>query len=116
MFYYFDSIFSLFFLIVFSIIIFTIIRNVATYIKNNNSPVQTEKAVITGKRSRTTHNSNPTTNTFNSSTTYYTTFEFEDGTRHEFRIKPKVYGLLSEQDTGILQFQGTRFLDFTRDL
>jgi hypothetical protein len=34
----------------------------------------------------------------------------------EFHISGKEYGLLSEDDTGILTFQGTRYLDFERKI
>lgn len=48
-------------------------------------------------------------------TTYYVTFEFESGDRLEFHISGKEYGLLSESDTGILSFQGSRYLGFQRE-
>lgn len=49
-----------------------------------------------------------------SSTTYYVTFQFESGDRTEFSINGSQYGILAEGDTGMLTFQGTRYLEFER--
>ena len=48
------------------------------------------------------------------STTYYVTFEFESGDRSEFRVSGQEYGMLADEDLGILTFQGTRYLSFER--
>ncbi len=47
---------------------------------------------------------------------YYVTFEVESGDRIEFAVRGQDYGMLVEGDTGRLSFQGTRFLDFERDI
>lgn len=44
------------------------------------------------------------------------TFEVESGDRMEFAVRGQDYGMLVEGDTGRLGFQGTRFLDFERDI
>ena len=38
----------------------------------------------------------------------------ESGDRIELKVSGKEYGMLVEQDSGILTFQGTRYLDFER--
>ena len=48
------------------------------------------------------------------STSYYATFEAESGDRTEFAVGGEEYGLLSKEDTGLLTFQGTRYLGFQR--
>jgi hypothetical protein len=48
------------------------------------------------------------------STTYYTTFEFADGSRREFSLSGTEYGLLVEGDAGGLSWQGTAYRGFER--
>ena len=48
------------------------------------------------------------------STTYCVTFQFDGGDRLELRLPGREYGLLTEGDTGLLTFQGTRYLSFER--
>lgn len=50
------------------------------------------------------------------STSYYATFEVESGDRMELQLSGQEYGQLAEGDTGVLSFQGTRFLSFDRTL
>ena len=50
-----------------------------------------------------------------SSTQYFVTFQVESGDRIEFRISGTEYGLLADNDSGTLSFQGTRYLSFRRD-
>ena len=49
-----------------------------------------------------------------SSTSYYVTFELENGGRMELSVKGSEYGMLVEGDTGALSYQGTRYLGFER--
>lgn len=48
------------------------------------------------------------------STTYYATFEVNSGDRLEFKVRDTEYGMLVENDTGMLTFQCTRYLGFER--
>jgi hypothetical protein len=48
------------------------------------------------------------------SSTYYVTFEFETGDRIELHVPRSDYGMMIEQDQGLLTFQGTRFISFER--
>ncbi len=45
---------------------------------------------------------------------YYVTFEFDDGTRREFAVSDKSYGLLIEGDHGVVETKGTTFRGFRR--
>lgn len=47
-------------------------------------------------------------------TTYYVTFELDSNERKEFHVSGEEYGLLVENDYGLLIFQGTRFISFER--
>lgn len=47
-------------------------------------------------------------------TTYYATFELENGERLELEIPSNKIGYIVEGDHGILSFQGELFVSFTR--
>lgn len=107
------------FILIFGIIIFTIIQNLIQWKRNNDSPILSVATVIVAKRSDVTQQTHHTganglQTHHSSSTRYYVTFEVESGDRLEFEVKNKEYGLLAEKDTGILTFQGTRYLGFDR--
>ena len=94
------------FIIVFGIIIFGIFSSIKQGIKNNNSPLLTVPAKVVSKRIyvRGEH----------SHTTYYVTFEVQSGDRMELRVDGDEYGMLVEEDLGLLSFQGTRYVSFER--
>lgn len=87
-----------------------IIKGIRTWLSNNASPLLTRPAKIIGKRTETSGGQNDT----RVSTYYYITFELQDGERLEFHVRGNEYGLLIEEDTGMLTFQGTRFKGFNR--
>ncbi len=112
-------IFPLMFLLVFGIIIFTLIKGIGQWNKNNKSPQLTVFARVVAKRGdvshRHHHNNNGHMHT-GSSTTYYVTFEVESGDRMELHVGGSEYGQLVEGDEGWLTFQGTRYLGFERHI
>jgi len=117
----FMPIFMLFFFVIFAFVIgtfiFTAIKGISQWNKNNNSPRLTVGAKIVGKRAHTSHhrhNHNGHMHTSHS-TTYYVTFEVDSGDRMELCVPGPEYGLLIEGDVGSLSFQGTRFLSFVRE-
>ena len=118
----FEIMFSLIFITVFGLIIFTIIRGIGEWNKNNQSPRLTVEASIVAKRTHvsrhTHHNAGDITGAhgthMTSSTSYYVTFQVESGDRMELLVKSSEYGMLAEGDSGRLTFQGTRFLGFER--
>lgn len=110
------GLFYIMFFLIFGMIIYTLIQNIAEWDKNNKSPKLTVDAKIVDKRSHTTHhhhNHNGHHHTTRS-TSYYVTFEVQSGDRMELRVPRDEYGLLVEGDTGMLSFQGTRYLGFER--
>lgn len=108
------------FVVVLVIIIYRLVQSAQQWKKNNDSPVLTVEAKVTGKRTDVSHyhHANMSNNTMDmgySSTYYYVTFEVSSGDRIEFHVADTEYGLLSEGDKGSLTFKGTRYLSFERD-
>lgn len=102
---------SILFVIVIGMFLFIAVKGLGEWGKNNHSPRLTVSAVIVAKRTDV-HRSGGTHH--RTSTTYYITFQLENGERMEFRTAGSEYGLLVEGDTGLLTFQGTRYLGFER--
>lgn len=115
-----SAIFPIFFILVAVLVVFTIIRGLAEWNKNNQSPRLTVDAKVVAKRENTTHyqdNANYEVThavTMRTNTTYYVTFEVESGDRMEMCVDGQQYGMLAEGDSGKLTFQGTRYLGFDR--
>lgn len=118
MFNIFPIIFSMGFILVFAIIIFTIVKGISQWNKNNNSPVLTVDALIVTKRLKVSnhshHHGKDGMHHHSSSTSYYVTFQVESGDRIELRVPSNEYGMLVEGDRGRLTFQGTRYKGFQR--
>ena len=112
-FFMFRGMFSIVFVLVFGVIVFTLIKGIGTWSKNNSSPRLIVDAVVVAKRSNVSHHHNHD-NIGSSSTTYYVTFQVESGDRMEFRVTGQEYGMLVDGDYGRLSFQGTRYLGFER--
>ncbi|MFB7642128.1 DUF2500 domain-containing protein [Peribacillus butanolivorans] len=107
------------FVIIFIVIIVNLFSGPSQWKKNEEAPRLSVPAIVKIKRTNVTRNShlhdhNTNVHSHGSSTTYFTTFEFESGDRAEFRISGKEFGMLAEGDIGTLTFQGTRYIDFTR--
>lgn len=115
----FPPIFTIMFIAVFGLIIFSIIKSIGQWKYNNSQPVLTVTAKLVSKRTNvsrsTTHHGDDFHHHSHTSTTYYITFEVESGDRMEFCINGEQYGLLVEGDRGQLTFQGTRYLGFKRE-
>lgn len=107
------------FVFVFGTIIARSIQGAKQWKRNNESPVLTvDAAMVTKRADAHYHHHNAGANNMHhssSSTTYYATFEVPSGDRMEFQIRDTEYGMLVENDTGKLTFQGTRYLGFERD-
>jgi hypothetical protein len=100
---------GIFFVVFFGIIIMLIIKSISTWNKNNNQPRISTKALVVTKR--TSIHGGGETNAHNN---YFVTFEFASGDRLELQVKGDEYGQLVEGDRGELQFQGTRYLGYSR--
>ncbi|GEM_PF-1822771 len=92
-----------------SIITVVGIKALVQWTRNNNSPIATMPVTLVSKRSEDRRRQQ------HRSTSYYVTFEDENGGRIEFLVSGSEYGMLAEDDTGDLTFQGTRYLDFDRN-
>ena len=112
----FEVMFFLVFFLVFGIILFTIIRGIAQWNKNNHSPRLTVNATVVAKRTQVTHHHhhNGSAVHMTHTTSYYVTFQVESGDRIELYVSGYEYGMLAEGDRGRLSFQGTRYLGFER--
>ncbi|HQU86706.1 MAG TPA: DUF2500 domain-containing protein [Pyrinomonadaceae bacterium] len=109
--------FAVFFIAVAGFILFVFVRIVSRYLAekryNDSQPVLTKDVTVTGKRNAVSGGSGDSA----VSTSYYATFEFADTKeRAEFTVPSKEYGLMAEDDTGKLTFQGRRYLSFTRNI
>ena len=127
-----SALFGLFFLVTFGFIIFGIVSNIVAWSRNQASDVRMRNVRVVAKRthvqrsSGTTHmhhhsishgmhHSHPIRTSGRAYTTYYVTFEFlDDGDRLELRVPDKQYGLITEGDYDILNYQGTQFNAFER--
>lgn len=119
-----DSLFPVMFIVVFVIIIgaflFMLVNGIKTWNQNNHSPRLSVRAKVVAKRTSVSHHHHHTgaghagAGHMTTSTSYYATFEVESGDRMELHVSGREFGLLAEGDTGILSFQGTRYLSFER--
>ena len=109
----FELMFFLMFFLVFGVVVFTFIKGIGEWNKNNNSPRLSVDATVVAKRNQVNyhhHNNGGSTR----STTYYVTFQVDSGDRMELRVSGQEFGLLVEGDFGTLTFQGTRYISFVR--
>ena len=107
------------FIFVFGSIIINSIKGISEWSNNNKQPILDVDCKVVSKRMNVTrhaghHDANGHYTGDSSSTSYYVTFEFKSKDRMEFNVSGTQYGILVEGDHGKLQFQGTRFLSFTR--
>ncbi|WP_243278771.1 MULTISPECIES: DUF2500 domain-containing protein [Romboutsia] len=126
--YFFDPTFDLFtvmffiiFFLILGTIIINIIRGVNQWSYNNKQPILDVKSKVVSKRSEVIRHaghvdSNGVHHNGGSSTNYYITFEFESTDRMEFSVSGKEFGMIVEGDVGTLKFQGSRYLEFKRDI
>lgn len=105
-----EIMFFVIFAVVIGGIVFTLIRGVGQWHKNNGSPQLTVDASVVSRRTEVSGGGGDTM----ASTWYYATFQVESGDRIEFSLSGREYGLLAEGDVGRLTFQGTRYLGFER--
>ncbi|MBB6671622.1 DUF2500 domain-containing protein [Cohnella nanjingensis] len=106
--------FQFFFFLIFAVVIcgfaFAIVKGLSTWTRNNASELISRPARVVAKRTNVWGGSGESS----SSTSYYVTFEAEDGSRAELAVNGKTYGMLAEGDVGQLTHQGTRYKGFDR--
>ena len=113
----FQIMFTLTFLLVIGMFIFTAAKGIGEWNKNNQSPRLTVPATVVAKRTNVSRHHHGEANGHHhhtTSTTYYVTFQVESGDRMELHVAGTEYGMLIEGDNGKLTFQGTRYLGFER--
>ena len=110
------SIFPIMFFLVFGLIIFSVAKSIKQNMYNNKQPIIPVQAKIVTKRTDVSHHHHGTSDNMHhsSSTWYYATFEMTNGERMELQIPSREFGMLVEGDEGTLEFQGTRFISFSR--
>lgn len=109
----FGIIWSALFLFIMGTIIVTVVKGIAQWVKNNNSPRMTLTSVLVTKRNHSSRHRGANGHR-HTTTSYYATFQLESGERIELRVSGEEYGMLVEGDIGYLTFQGTRYLGFER--
>jgi len=98
------------FILVIGFFIFMAVKGISTWSKNNQSPMLTVPAEIVSKRTKTSGGSGDSS----ASTWYYVTFQVQSGDRIELGVNGSEFGMLAEDDLGMLTFQGTRYKGFER--
>ena len=84
------------------------LTSASKHINASSGPVQSMPAIVAAKRTAVSGGKN-------SSTSYYLTFEFEDGKRDEFPVYDgRIYGKVTEEDAGILYLRNRYAVDFER--
>ena len=115
----FPIIFSIGFITILVIFLVTAIKGLLEWNKNNHSPRLSVPAKVVSKRinvSRRHHHTGAGNHYHHHTYThYYVTFQVDSGDRVEFVMGGDEYGLLCEGDSGMLSFQGTRYLGFDRN-
>lgn len=75
--------------------------------KNEGKPIETKAVKVVTKRN--IMNNNPNVGSF-------VLFEFDDGSRQELSINANTSSTIAENDTGMLTYQGTKFIKFERNI
>ena len=108
----FEIMFFVVFALVMGVFIFTFVKGISQWDKNNHSPRLSVDATVVAKRSHHSHHHH--NHGTHHTTSYHVTFQVESGDRMELRVPATEFGILVEGDVGTLTFQGTRYLSFER--
>lgn len=110
---------------IFSLILYVVYKGISEWNKNNKAPKISVNVFVKGKNSETHVSSsyNPTNDqsgySYSPTTTVITrtvTFESKETKRRfVFDIEKMQFDLIFEGDSGVLTYQGTRFIGFKRD-
>ncbi|MBD8499927.1 DUF2500 domain-containing protein [Paenibacillus arenosi] len=104
--------FGAIFIFIFGSILISIVTGISRWLSNNRAPQVSEVCKVVGKRVEVwggRKNSGVKKE-------HYVTFELADGSRMELQVESTEYGLIAEGDQGMISYQGTRFLNFNREI
>lgn len=118
-----NVIFSFVFLIAVAVIAVALIKGVAQWHENNESPRLTVQARVVNKRKDIHHehhaNAGDITGAHGYHTTtsvvYFVTFQVESGDQMGFVVNSSEYEMLQEGTSGRVSFQGSRYLGFEKE-
>ena len=103
------------FVVLFFILFFAVLtKNIAQWIKNENSPRLTVPAQIVDKQRKTHHHH--ANGHHHHTHSYHVTFQVASGDRMELKVGRSEYDMLIVGDSGRVSFQGTRYLGFEQGL
>lgn len=80
------------------------------WFRNRSAPELQSEARVVDKRTQLTRTGG------NPDQRYYVTFQFPTGARLELQVPPSEAGILVVGDAGRLDWRGTRYLGFTREI
>ena len=104
-----------FIFIIFAIVIMvfmtSLVKGIGQYFRNNKTPEENIPARLVAKRTHTWGGHG----NMSAHTSYYATFEGENGDRLEFPVGSQFSGTHVEGDAGMLTYRGTRFIGFERE-
>ncbi len=104
------------FVLIVGVFLFVIVRGLTQWNKNNHSPRLIVDATVVSKRMQIFRSRSGGSIHYHANTRYYVTFQVQSGDRLELPVSGHESGLLVEGDRGRLTFQGTRFLQFDRNI
>ncbi|ADL51925.1 DUF2500 domain-containing protein [Clostridium cellulovorans] len=100
--------FQIIFFIFFAFVAF---MGIATYIKNENSPVISTKAQLI-KKKRDMHSHTDGNGMMSTNEALILIFQLDTGSEIKFNVGRRVFRNITEHEWGTLTFKGTRFLKF----
>ena len=109
----FNILMKLIFVLAIGIVIAKIIGYCLQWNQKQESPRVTAFATVISKRTSIIYLSD--TDHHHTSRRYFVTFTIANGDQMEFCVSGPEYGILNEDDKGLLSFQGTRYLEFERE-
>ena len=103
-----------------AVIILAFFKSMKEINDNKKAPLLSVPAKVAGKRTDIIKRNQPNAGDLSGAhgytvvmnTTYYVSFEFEDGERKEFIVDHSIYNTLLEETKGTLSFKGTKFISF----
>lgn len=104
-----NQLFTILFVVIGIILLVVIVQGIYNLLRNTSSPQTAREAFVISKRQHISGGGDYATRT-----NYYVTFEFTDGSREEFKVRSRDYGILVEGDRGTLHSQGSWFKEFNR--